>query len=114
VELRFLKLFNCINVLIKLLNCINVLWTLLLLQGMDAACCCRGWTLLVVAGDRHCLLLQGIDVAVVVTGADVGVSGANVGLVGVVEAGALESKLIVSIISSSSCVFLVMLRRCIW
>ena len=38
------------------------------------------------------------DVAVVTTSA-------NVGLVGVVEAGALESKSIVPIISSSSCVF---------
>jgi hypothetical protein len=88
-----------------------MLWTLLLLQGINTACCYRGWTLLIITGDRHCLLLQGIDIAVVATGADVGVSGANVGLVGVVEAGASESKSIVPIISSSSCVFLVTLKH---
>ena len=46
------------------------------------------------------------DVAVAATGTDIGLVGADVGLIGVVEAGASELKSIVSIISSSSCVFL--------
>ena len=47
-----------------------------------------------------------MDAAVVAGDVAVITTGANVGLVGVVKAGASELKLIVPIISSSSCVFL--------
>jgi hypothetical protein len=55
--------------------------------------------------------LQGINITVIATGANISISSANIGLVGVIEARALESKSIVPIISSSSCVFLVILKH---